>query len=55
MRQINKIVVHHSASKQSTTRDQIDRWHKDRGWSGVGYHYVIESDGSTIREDRCSY
>ena len=48
MRQINKIVVHHSASKQSTTRDQIDRWHKDRGWSGVGYHYVIESDGSIM-------
>jgi len=19
----------------------IIRWHKDRGWSGIGYHYVI--------------
>ena len=19
----------------------IDRWHKERGWTGIGYHYVI--------------
>jgi hypothetical protein len=19
----------------------IDKWHKDRGWRGIGYHYVI--------------
>jgi N-acetylmuramoyl-L-alanine amidase len=24
----------------------IDRWHKARGWRGIGYHYVIYRDGS---------
>jgi N-acetylmuramoyl-L-alanine amidase len=49
MRRINKIFVHHSASsQQNTTRDMIDQWHKDRGWTGVGYHYVIEADGSMM-------
>ena len=49
MRRINKIFVHHSASSQSdTTRDKIDIWHKRRGWDGVGYHYVIEADGSIM-------
>ena len=24
----------------------IDRWHKQRGWKGIGYHYVIYRDGS---------
>jgi len=40
------IVVHHSDSGPETTRDDIDRWHKERGWDGVGYHYVIEWDGT---------
>lgn len=48
MRSIDKIFVHHSASSQDTTRDQIDVWHKRRGWNGVGYHYVIEKDGSIM-------
>ena len=25
---------------------EIDRWHKDRGWKGIGYHRVIAPDGS---------
>lgn len=27
----------------------FDRWHKDRGWSGIGYHFVI-SNGRPYRE-----
>lgn len=26
--------------------EDIDRWHRDRGMDGVGYHYVIRLDGS---------
>ena len=22
----------------------IDQWHRDRGWNGIGYHYVIVND-----------
>lgn len=24
----------------------IDRWHRKRGWNGIGYHYVIRRDGT---------
>lgn len=24
----------------------IDQWHKQRGWNGIGYHYVIDLDGT---------
>lgn len=30
---------------------EIDRWHKAKGWKGVGYHYVIRRDG-TIEKGR---
>jgi N-acetylmuramoyl-L-alanine amidase len=42
---VNKLVVHHSASKKSTTKDEIEKWHKDRGFSEIGYHMVIEAKG----------
>lgn len=37
---IKKIIVHCSASTFGDVAT-IDRWHKERGWSGIGYHYVI--------------
>lgn len=45
------IVIHHSASDSTTTIDDIDRWHREFGWDGCGYHYVIHWDGS-IHEGR---
>ncbi len=49
MRDVHSIYVHHSASsRDDTTRDEINQWHRDRGWSGIGYHYVIEGDGSIV-------
>ena len=37
---INKIIVHCSDSEFGDV-ELIDRWHKERGWDGCGYHYVI--------------
>jgi hypothetical protein len=54
---INKIVIHHSASAPSTTWEQINQWHRDRGFTKsslgyyIGYHYVIFPDG-IIRQAR---
>ena len=48
MRPINEIIVHCAATpegKNFTVAD-IDRWHKQRGWSGIGYHAVVYLDGS---------
>jgi hypothetical protein len=39
------LVVHHSASPRSTTYQEIQDWHKGRGWKQIGYHLVIEEDG----------
>jgi len=53
MRLINKIVIHCSdtpAGRNDNVKD-IRRWHLARGWSDVGYHYVITLDG-TIQEGR---
>lgn len=48
MRDIKEIIVHCSATPEDRnyTVEEIDRWHKNRGWSGIGYHYVIYLDGS---------
>ena len=48
MRDIKYIVVHATATKQGQnfTAKDIDRWHKQRGWSGIGYHYVIDIYGN---------
>ena len=47
MREINKIVVHCSATQEgkNISAATIDKWHKKRGWRGIGYHYVIGLDG----------
>ena len=48
MRQIKEIILHCSATAEGRdyTVADIDRWHKARGWRGIGYHYVIYRDGS---------
>ena len=48
MRTITLIVIHCSAVRpgQRSSAEDIDKWHKDRGWKGIGYHYVIRRDGS---------
>lgn len=48
MRKINKIIIHCSATPEgkNVTVEQIDKWHKQRGWKCIGYHYVIYLDGS---------
>lgn len=48
MRDIKEIIIHCSATPEDRnyTVEEIDRWHKNRGWKGIGYHYVIYLDGS---------
>lgn len=48
MRIINEIIIHCSATSEGKdyTVEQIRQWHKQRGFSDIGYHYVIYRDGS---------
>ena len=38
------IVIHHSAS-HDVSANEIDRWHRERGFAEVGYHFVIRKNG----------
>lgn len=46
-RKVTDIVVHCSATQpsQDIGRAEIDRWHRQKGWRQIGYHYVIRRDG----------
>ena len=46
MREINRIIVHCSATKGDVSAATIRKWHKAKGWRDIGYHYVIRTDGS---------
>ena len=50
---ITEIILHCSATREGLpfTEADIDRWHRQRGWSGIGYHYVVLLDG-TVRTGR---
>lgn len=47
-RKIDKLIIHCTASKegQNMTVEQIDKIHRQNGWAGIGYHFVIYLDGS---------
>ena len=47
-RHIHTLVIHSTATKadRNVTAAEIDSWHKQRGWTGIGYHLVIRRDGS---------
>ena len=47
-RHISFIIVHCSAVRpgQRSSAKDIDRWHRDKGWNGIGYHYVVRRDRS---------
>ena len=46
-RRITEIIVHCSATPEGKdyTVNDIRRWHKQQGWSDIGYHYVIYRNG----------
>ena len=48
MRQIKEIILHCSATPEGKDfhAKDIDRWHKAQGWKCIGYHYVIDLDGT---------
>jgi len=47
MRKINKIILHCAATPEGreVSLDTIRKWHLQRGFNDIGYHYVIHLDG----------
>lgn len=50
------ILVHHTGGTDANpledtshhTAKTIEEWHMKKGWNGIGYHYVIEKDGTIV-------
>jgi len=40
-----RIIIHHSASPDVSAAT-IHNWHLQKGWSGIGYHFVIRRAGT---------
>lgn len=53
MRDIYRIIIHCSATKPGQKCDAkvIDKWHREKGYKCIGYHWVILPDG-TIQKGR---
>ncbi len=41
------IVIHHTASQKEMKIEDIHKMHQNKRWIGIGYHRVINKDGST--------
>lgn len=48
MREIKEIIIHCSDTPEGKDFhvEDIDEWHKEQGWHGCGYHYVVALDGT---------
>ncbi len=42
------IALHHAEASKCTVQD-IDLWHKQNGWAGIGYHFFVKKDGTVYR------
>lgn len=53
MKDVLYLVLHCSSTRasQKVTVEDIDRWHRAKGWNQCGYHWVVLQDG-TIQAGR---
>lgn len=42
------IILHHAAASVCDVQT-IDKWHKAKGWAGIGYHYFVRKDGRIFK------
>ena len=45
MRKISHVVLHTAAARGDQSAAIIDQWHKNQGWSKIGYHWVVRKGG----------
>lgn len=56
MRTIREIIIHCSATPEGreVSVEEIRRWHRQRNFADIGYHYVIHLDG-TVEKGRAEH
>ncbi len=42
------IALHHAEASSCSVYD-VDAWHKQNGWSGIGYHFFVRKNGEIYR------
>lgn len=56
MRKINEIIIHCTATRPDwwtgtsaqVKTNEVRNWHTSKGWSDIGYHYLIDRDGTVV-------
>lgn len=48
---VKQVILHCTASGPKTTLQDVIKWHRARGFTTIGYHYLILNDGQ-IRNGR---
>lgn len=59
-RKVKKLFVHCTASDDRSLVglrlvDEVNRWHLRNGWAGVGYHFLIDKEGSLLQARGLEY
>lgn len=51
MRKITKLIVHCTATPEGrdATVADVNKWHKDKGYDMIGYHYLIDLKGNILK------
>ena len=51
MRYINDIIIHSTATSEGreVSLEEVDCWHRTKGYACIGYHYLIHLDGTVDR------
>lgn len=44
----DEIILHHAEASRASV-EEVNRWHLERGWTGIGYHFYIRKDGTIYR------
>lgn len=44
----DEIILHHAEASHASV-EEVNRWHLERGWTGIGYHFYIRKDGRIYR------
>lgn len=45
---VTRLILHHAEARTCSAED-VHSWHKQNGWSGAGYHFLVRKDGSVYR------
>ncbi len=43
-----RMILHNADASECSAAD-IHSWHKEQGWSGIGYHFLVRKDGTIER------